>query len=256
MILAKISQKDMEAPKNIVNGLEELVNICKDGEKGYEKAAKNAAEDPKNQDLNSLFIQYSNQRKQYIVELQTLITNLGGNPNQEGGLAGSFHRAWIDVKETLNGHDRYELLKSCETGEEAASETYNNFMADSFEYKSPTGNNSLYTITSGINRNYEDTGMNTAQSGNAGMSPLDHTTSLTDFGFGSSSEKSIMSSPNAPSAGTVYTRDDSSQNKGTHSSTDENPELRKIYPIVKMQIEGVQEALKRIKSLLDLSKSI
>lgn len=110
--------------KNIVNEIDYLITICRDGQKGFLSAAENAKE----ADLKTKFLRNSDKRGKYITELQALVLELCHNPSSEGGIAGALHRTWMDIKEGLSGHDRLTLLESCEVGENAAVTAYENFM--------------------------------------------------------------------------------------------------------------------------------
>lgn len=267
-----------ESEKNLVDGLEHLVTIARDGEKGYEKAAENA----KDEDLRSLFLQYAQMRKSYVSELQTLITTLGGEPDQNSGVAGALHRTWIDIKESLSGHDRHALLSSCEQGEDAAKEAYTNFFGDNFEYRGAGSTTSPYTVTGGTNRNYESTGMDTGNGGNTGSegysnsgsgglradndfsSPADnefggtgrsHNTTMGDMDMDSNVNGS-GTNPNTSSADYERNRDltgNTSSRQG-EGSVLRNSELdSKVYSTVKKQLEGIEDAHNKIKSMRDHS---
>ena len=106
--------------KDSVKVIEKLVEICKDGEKGY----KDAAEHAKRSDLKSFFTTQSLERGRFARELQTALVNLGKTEKKESGtVAGALHRAWIDTKVGLGAGDK-SILESVEKGEDAAKESY------------------------------------------------------------------------------------------------------------------------------------
>jgi len=218
-----------ESNKNLVDSLQHLLSIARDGEKGY----KNAAENAKDEDLKTIFARYSQQRSEYATELKSLIATLGGDTDEDGGMAGALHRTWIDIKESLSGHDRHALLSSCETGEDAAKDAYTTFFGDNFEYHGGS-TASPYTVTGGTNRNYESTGLDTgngsdtSSSGysNTGSSDRKANLSQTDSDYASSSDYSNTegtdrkSELDRPSAGsTAGTSANDFQTTGGHSST-------------------------------------
>lgn len=271
MIVAFFSAKSItmeESEKNLVDGLEHLVTIARDGEKGYEKAAENA----KDEDLRALFQRYSQQRSGYVKELQTLIATLGGDPDQSSGIAGALHRTWIDIKEGLSGHDRHALLSSCEQGEDSAKEAYTNFFGDNFEYKGGS-TTSPYTVTGGTNSTYESTGMDTgngsstSSEGYSNMGSGDrsvdgnlseenvrgpgqsHSTTMSDMDMDSGisgttgNANTSLSDHETPGSGNFS----SNQGSGLRNSEIDS----RVYSMVKKQLEGIEQAHNTIKAMRD-----
>jgi uncharacterized protein (TIGR02284 family) len=106
--------------KDSVKVIERLVEICKDGEKGY----KDAAEHAKRTDLKSFFTTQSAERGRFARELQAVLLNLGKTEKKESGtVAGTLHRAWIDTKVGLGAGDK-SILESVEKGEDEARDAY------------------------------------------------------------------------------------------------------------------------------------
>jgi uncharacterized protein (TIGR02284 family) len=100
--------------------VEKLIEICKDGEKGY----KDAAEHAKRSDLKSFFTTQSTERSRFARELQAVVMNLGKTEKKESGtVAGALHRAWIDTKVGLGAGDK-SILESVEKGEDEARGAY------------------------------------------------------------------------------------------------------------------------------------
>jgi len=108
------------ADSKIVNTLRELINTCRDGEKGYAQAAEKI----RNPDLKSLFRQYSQERGRFASQLEVEVGKLGEGVHQDQGhVSGTLHRAWLSVKESM-GADDHSILESVEQGEDAAKESY------------------------------------------------------------------------------------------------------------------------------------
>ena len=106
--------------KDSVTVIEKLVEICKDGEKGY----KDAAEHVKRSDLKSLFTTQAAERSRFARELQTVLMKLGkAEKKASGTVAGALHRAWIDTKVGLGAGDK-SILESVEKGEDEARDAY------------------------------------------------------------------------------------------------------------------------------------
>ncbi|AKT42128.1 PA2169 family four-helix-bundle protein [Chondromyces crocatus] len=100
--------------------LNDLVETLKDGEKGFSVAA----EDTKDATLKTLFSTYSQERAACARELQSLVTSLGGAPEQGGSVAGAAHRGWINLKAAVTGRDDAAILSECERGEDYAKSDY------------------------------------------------------------------------------------------------------------------------------------
>ena len=110
---------------NVVNVLENLIETCKDGEKGY----KDAAEHVKRSDLKSYFNEQSMERGRFAQELQAQLAKVGKPEKKVSGSASAaMHRAWIDTKVALGGGD-HTVLESVEKGEDNAKETYQKALA-------------------------------------------------------------------------------------------------------------------------------
>jgi uncharacterized protein (TIGR02284 family) len=92
-----------------VNVIEDLMESCKDAQKGYQ----DAAEKTKRPDLKAFFNEQSLERSRFAGELEAELIRLGG----------TLRRAWIDTKVGLGGGDK-SILESLEAGEDSAKESY------------------------------------------------------------------------------------------------------------------------------------
>ncbi|HEV8591938.1 MAG TPA: PA2169 family four-helix-bundle protein [Pyrinomonadaceae bacterium] len=110
----KISNVDVIAT---LNG---LIETCKDGLEGF----KLAAEELERTDLKTLFYEFSQQRARFFGELQSLVSQLGGDPEESGSFAGTVHRGWMNLKTALIGKDEAAILNECERGEDSAKNAY------------------------------------------------------------------------------------------------------------------------------------
>ena len=107
--------------KDIVNELNDLIEMCKDGQKGYQQAAENV-------DDHTMFNRSAKERGQAAAELQQEVTRLGAQPETSGSTAGQLHRTWIDLKSAIGVSDtaerRQRILKECVRGETSAKERF------------------------------------------------------------------------------------------------------------------------------------
>jgi uncharacterized protein (TIGR02284 family) len=105
---------------NALSVIENLIEICKDGQKGYQDAASHV----KRSDLKTYFNEQSLERARFAGELEAELIRLG-KPDKKvsGSVGGALRRAWIDTKVSLGGGDK-TILESVEAGEDTAKETY------------------------------------------------------------------------------------------------------------------------------------
>jgi uncharacterized protein (TIGR02284 family) len=62
-------------------------------------------------------------------ELQEQVRLLGGDPDKYSSVAGTLHRAWVDIKAVITGKDEQAVLEECERGEDVAKKTYEEALA-------------------------------------------------------------------------------------------------------------------------------
>jgi uncharacterized protein (TIGR02284 family) len=105
---------------NVISVIENVIERCKDGQKGYQEAASKV----KRADLKTFFNEQSLERSRFAGELQSELIRLGkGDDKPSGTVSGTLHRAWIDTKVALGGGDK-AILEWLEQGEDVAKEAY------------------------------------------------------------------------------------------------------------------------------------
>lgn len=108
---------DTKETQSIMNN---LIETCKDGQKGFEDAAHHV----KDSGLRALFLEYSQQRAAFAGELQQEVQRLGGNPEKSGSTTGALLRGWIDFKAKFTGDSDAAVIAEAESGEDSAKEAY------------------------------------------------------------------------------------------------------------------------------------
>lgn len=109
----------------VIEKLNELVQVCKDGEAGF----KDAAEGVEHEDLKTLFYSYSQQRGEFTGILQELVRSLGGDPEKEGTFSAAIRRGWMDIKLAVVSNDELAILNECERSEDHAKAAYADALA-------------------------------------------------------------------------------------------------------------------------------
>jgi len=105
----------------VISIVNDLIQTCKDGQEGF----REAAEGVERTDLRTFFNSCSLERAAFAGELQSLVRELGGTPEDEGSFSGALHRGWIDIKTAIAGNDDEAILAECERGEDTAKNAYN-----------------------------------------------------------------------------------------------------------------------------------
>jgi uncharacterized protein (TIGR02284 family) len=116
---------------DVIAVLNNLIETCKDGEKGF----RTAAEGLSNGDLATLFLNYAEQRASFAAELQAEVRRLGGDAETGGSVMGAVHRGWLDIKSAVAGKDEGAVIAEAERGEDHAVREYRRAL----EHNLPTG---------------------------------------------------------------------------------------------------------------------
>src|SRR5262245_63552067 len=74
--------------------LEHLVEICRDGERGFRAAAQYVGMPQ----LKGLFVELAARREAFVRDLEPHLNRLGGSTLSSGTRAGAVHRGWMNVK--------------------------------------------------------------------------------------------------------------------------------------------------------------
>lgn len=105
---------------DLIATLNDLIEISKDGERGY----KAAADDVTEAQLKETFFDGARSCAEGARELQAQVSHLGGDPERRGSLSGALHRGWLDAKSAVTGRDALAVLEEVERGEDVAVRVY------------------------------------------------------------------------------------------------------------------------------------
>jgi len=125
----------MAQNNEVIGYLNDLIETCKDGEKGFREAATSVKQDHQLQ-LQTLLNLYSQQRARFAAELQNEVLRRGGEPAESGHVSATLRRGWLDFKSELKAGPDYadtddyefEVLANCAAGEKAAMENYEDIL--------------------------------------------------------------------------------------------------------------------------------
>jgi uncharacterized protein (TIGR02284 family) len=100
--------------------LNHLLEICRDGEHGFQFAAQHATD----ADVRALFATLADERGRFAEELVPHVHRLGGQGLTAGTTAGAIHRGWMTLKGNVMRHHDEVLLAEAERGERVALHAY------------------------------------------------------------------------------------------------------------------------------------
>ena len=116
----------MSDKKHIVDALEKLIEVSRDGQNGYREGAEHV-KDPQ---LKKFFNEVSLERARFAGELEAEAVRWGkADVDRSGSAMGAIHRGWTDLKANLGGGDD-SILSSMETGDSYAKEQYDKYVRD------------------------------------------------------------------------------------------------------------------------------
>ncbi len=104
----------------VVEVLNDLIETCKDGEYGFRTCSERAS----SASLKQTFQQRAQECSSAAAELQGLVRQYGGTPEDSGTAAGAVHRGWVRVVDAVTGSDDQAILNECERGEDSALARY------------------------------------------------------------------------------------------------------------------------------------
>lgn len=112
----------MSVTEKSISVLNDLTEINNDRVAGFEKAIADINDE--NVDLKAIFQEYSTQSRKFSQELTAIVAGYGEDIETGNSVAGTLHRAWIDVKSLFGGSDRASILSEAERGEDAIKAAY------------------------------------------------------------------------------------------------------------------------------------
>lgn len=105
--------------------LNHLIEVTIDSMLGYAEAANDAHR----AELKDLFGRRAEERQGIAAKLQEQVRTLGGTPSDEGTLAATVHRVFVDLRAALNKGDE-AVVKEVERGEDHIKSKYETLLQD------------------------------------------------------------------------------------------------------------------------------
>ncbi|MBL9065807.1 MAG: PA2169 family four-helix-bundle protein [Sphingopyxis sp.] len=110
-----------------VSTLNSLIATTLDSVDGYRKAAEeaNAAR------FREIFLSRANERQSIVAAFQTKVRELGGNPEDDGTVLASAHRAFLGLRDALTGdRDDSAVVAEVERGEDHIKAKFESALKD------------------------------------------------------------------------------------------------------------------------------
>ncbi|QDS90754.1 hypothetical protein EC9_49700 [Rosistilla ulvae] len=109
-----------------VTKLQKLIRANIDAYDGFRESADEIADN----NLSTLFRQVATERSALATELQNYVEWNGAEAEEDGSVAASVHRAWINVRSKINGGDPYVILIEAERGEDHIKHAYEDVLKE------------------------------------------------------------------------------------------------------------------------------
>ena len=107
----------------VIATLNDLIETCKDAERGLRNAAESVQKDG-DPELRTLLNALAQQRARFGAQLQNEVLHRGGDPAQSGHVSAGFHRSWVNLKAAVSTNSEAMIVEECKSGEESAMRNY------------------------------------------------------------------------------------------------------------------------------------
>jgi uncharacterized protein (TIGR02284 family) len=115
------STLESPAQKEVLSILQNLIETARDGEEGFQLAAKHT----ESAELKAVFTRLGTARSVAVAELQQLEHQHGKvEADHSGSVTGGLHRAWINLRTVVASRNDQAILEEAERGEDAAVEAW------------------------------------------------------------------------------------------------------------------------------------
>ncbi len=105
---------------DVVDVLNDLIEVSKDGEYGFNECAEHA----KSATIKAALSSRARDCASGAAELQQLVGSYGGKAETGGSTGGAIHRGWVSIRSALTSKDDAAVLDEAERGEDSALKKY------------------------------------------------------------------------------------------------------------------------------------
>lgn len=116
----------MSDTKHDIRILNSLIATTIDSVDGYTEAAKDSDSDR----LSTLFNSRAQERRKVANDLQTVVSRLGGDAEDDGTALAGAHRAFLNLKSVVTGKDDAAIVNEVERGEDHIKAKFEDAMGD------------------------------------------------------------------------------------------------------------------------------
>lgn len=109
-----------------ISTLNSLISTTLDSVEGYTEAAK----ETQNATFVTLFTSLAGERRQLVSRLQEEVSTLGGEPEDDGTILAGAHRAFLNLKSVVTGHDDKAIINEVEAGEDHIKAKFEDALGD------------------------------------------------------------------------------------------------------------------------------
>lgn len=109
-----------------IRTLNSLIATTIDSIDGYTQAAKESESGR----FGQMFTARAEERRQAATHLQTEVTRLGGNPEDDGTALAGAHRVFLDLKSIVTGKDDKAIVNEVERGEDHIKAKFEDALKD------------------------------------------------------------------------------------------------------------------------------
>jgi uncharacterized protein (TIGR02284 family) len=109
-----------------VTVLNSLIETTIDSVDGY----RHSADEATNEQFAQIFRTRSQEREQVVARLRERVTELGGTPEEEGGLLAAAHRRFLSLRDAVTGRDDKAVIAEVDRGESYLNGKWEAALAD------------------------------------------------------------------------------------------------------------------------------
>ena len=139
----------IEGNDHDVTVLNTLITTTIDSANGFDEAANDA----RSERFQSMFREYSSERRQCVQQLQNEVRRLGGTPEDDGSVKAAAHRTWLNLKDAIAGDSDRQIIEEVENGEDYIKEKYETALKD--DKLSPTARSVITEAFASVRKGHD-----------------------------------------------------------------------------------------------------